>query len=276
MPKIKSIADPQYVNDQYHNASNLNARIRLHQQFSSNKYGWQRWLFDQIKFPFQGRVLELGCGTGNLWLDNIDRIPAGLEIILSDFSAGMVQQSQHNLRNSQSTFQFEIIDAQSIRFDEQVFDLVIANHMLYHVPDRAKALSEIQRVLKTTGRFYTSTIGKNHLKELDELIRKFDAHLAVLGELQADSFLLENGSAQLEKYLAKVSLYRYPDALMVTDASLLIDYILSGLIDLPSDRHLDLAQFVQQVLQENSGKFYITKDSGIFEAMGNEGPAITL
>ena len=81
MSRVQAIADPNYVNNQYRTASNLNARIRLHQEFSTNKYGWQRWLFDQFKFMPQSRILELGCGTGNLWLENLDHIPAELEII---------------------------------------------------------------------------------------------------------------------------------------------------------------------------------------------------
>ena len=32
---------------QYKNAQNLNARIQLHERFSTNKYGWQRWVFDR-------------------------------------------------------------------------------------------------------------------------------------------------------------------------------------------------------------------------------------
>jgi len=266
MPKVQAIADPNYVNNQYRTASNLNARIRLHQEFSTNKYGWQRWLFDQFKFMPQSRILELGCGAGNLWLENLDRIPAELEIILSDFSEGMLEQAQLNLRNSLSFFQFKVIDAQSIPFDNASFDIVIASHMLYHVPDRSKALSEIKRVLKPTGRFYSSTGGCNHLKELSDLVNRFDSQLSSWGNLTSDTFSLENGPTQLGNYFANVSLYQYSDSLIVTGANLLTDYILSGRIELSSDQQLDLAKFVEQELKANDGKFYITKDSGVFES----------
>ena len=266
MSKVQAIADPNYVNNQYRTASNLNTRIRLHQEFSTNKYGWQRWLFDQFKFMPQSRILELGCGAGNLWLENLDRIPAELEIILSDFSEGILGQAQQNLRNSSSFFQFKVIDAQSIPFDNASFDIVIASMMLYHVPDRSKALSEIKRVLKPTGRFYSSTGGCNHLKELSDLISRFDFQLSSWGNLTSDTFSLENGPAQLGDYFANVSLYRYADSLIVTDANLLTDYILSGRIELSSDQQLDLAKFVEQELKANDGKFYITKDSGVFES----------
>ena len=267
MSRVQAIADPNFVNNQYRTASNLNARIRLHQEFSTNKYGWQRWLFDQFKFMPQSRILELGCGVGNLWLENLDRIPPGLEIVLSDYSEGMLEQAQQNLKNS-PFFQFKVIDAQSIPFNNASFDIVIASHMLYHVPDRSKALSEIKRVLKPTGRFYSSAGGCNHLKELKDLISRFDAQLSSWGNLTIDTFSLENGSTQLSNYFTNISLYRYSDSLIVTDAYLLTDYIISGRIELSTDQQLDLAEFVAQELKVNDGKFYITKDSGVFESNG--------
>jgi len=74
--QIAGLADKQFVSGQYQNAKNLNARIQLHQRFSTNKYGWHRWVFDQFSFPPQSRILELGCGSGELWLESIDHVPA--------------------------------------------------------------------------------------------------------------------------------------------------------------------------------------------------------
>lgn len=268
MSRVEEIADRNFVSNQYRNATNLNARIHLHQEFSTNKYGWHCWLFDQLKLMPQSRILELGCGAGNLWFENLDRLQAGLEIVLSDFSFGMLDQAQRNLESSQPSFHYYVIDAQSIPFGNRSFDVVIANHVLYHLPDRAAALLEIQRVLKPDGRFYASTIGRHHLKELSDLIARFDPRLSSWGKLPADSFSLENGSAQLAAYFSNVTLYRYPDSFIVTDARALIDYILSGRIRLTPDQQLNLAKSVEQVLKLNDGKFYITKDSGVFALSG--------
>ena len=104
--------DADYLSNQYRDGRNLNARILLHQRLSTNPYGWFRWVFDQLNLPAQGRILELGCGAGTLWLENLDRIPPGWEITLSDFSAGMLTQAQANL-GGRRAFDFKEVDARS-------------------------------------------------------------------------------------------------------------------------------------------------------------------
>src|SRR5690349_16018954 len=147
---MSKITDQHHLKtEQYKDASNLDARIELHRRFSTNPQGWSAWVFDALRtLPAAARVLELGCGPAYLWAANARRIPAGWDITLSDFSAGMLQAAKDSLAVLEREFKFEVIDAQSIPYDAEAFDLVIANHMLYHVPDRPKAIAEIRRVLK--------------------------------------------------------------------------------------------------------------------------------
>src|SRR5215813_4142571 len=145
------------LQDQYRDATNLNTRIQFHARFSTNKRGWNHWVFDQFKIAPGSRILELGCGSGKLWLSNLNQIGDDWHIILSDFSEGMLQEARQNLGQSQERFMFQRIDAQVLPFENASLDIVIANHMLYHVSDRSKALSEIRRVLKSDVRFYAST-----------------------------------------------------------------------------------------------------------------------
>jgi hypothetical protein len=47
--QVEGWADPDYLREQqYANAANLDARIALHQRFSTNPQGWVVWLFDRI------------------------------------------------------------------------------------------------------------------------------------------------------------------------------------------------------------------------------------
>lgn len=266
MTTIFDINNPDYVRTQYQNAEKLNVRMLLNQKFSTNPYSWHRWLFDQIEFRPPCRVLELGCGDGHFWIENRDRIPAGLDITLSDFSEGMLDQARQNLKYQTPLFQFKVIDAQFIPYEDESFDVILACHMLYHVPDRSKALSEIRRVLKPHGCLLASTGGANAMKELADLVTRFDPQLSSWRTLFSESFSLENGTKQLSEYFSDISLLRYSDYLLVTDAKMLADYVLSGRIELPEDREADFRHFVELELQANGGQFYITKDAGMFAA----------
>ena len=270
MPRI---SDQDYLlSEQYRDASNLDARMQLHARFSVNKHGWQRWIFDQFDLYSESRVLELGCGPGWLWLDNLDRIPEGWSITLSDFSPGMQHQAQGNLRDSQNRFAYAGIDAQAIPYADESFDAVIANHVLYHVPDRRRALAEIHRILKPAGRFYASTVGRSHLRELHALLRRFDPATRLWGD---NPFILENGAAQLAEWFSRVTLHRYEDALIVTEAEPLVAYILSSADKriLVGDKLAALRKLVQEEIALG-GHIYVTKDSGVFEAVRDEGLAL--
>jgi ubiquinone/menaquinone biosynthesis C-methylase UbiE len=257
-----TLNDRQYLEKQYKDSSNVESRILLHQRFSVNKHGWHPWVFDHFDLPTRGRILELGCGPGYLWLDNLDRIPAGWEITLSDFSPGMLEQTRQNLKG-RSQFEYKVIDAQSIPLESGYFDAVIANHMLYHLPDMPAALKEIQRVLKPAGCFYTSTVGERHLIEMAELIGRFN-HEPATWNRGTDAFTLENGMALLSPWFTEIRLYRYDDCLEVTEAALLVEYILSGRPWIPQERQEQFRDFVSREMESRGGIFHITKDSGLF------------
>lgn len=255
------------IGTQYKDAANLNARIQLHARFGTGKENWHRWLFDHYTIAQGSSILELGCGPGNLWQQNEDRIDDSWHITLSDFSAGMVQEAQHTLSQSKHHFTFKEFDAQAIPFDDASLDIVIANHMLYHVPDRAKALAEIRRVLKPTGRFYAATNGRAHLGKITEIIRRVDASYA-FDAATRDAFSLESGRAQLEHYFSHVQLYQLDNILAVTEPEALIAYILSGAAQTKNTAEKE--QKLRAIVREEfaaDGVVRIQTVSGVFEAL---------
>jgi ubiquinone/menaquinone biosynthesis C-methylase UbiE/DNA-binding transcriptional MerR regulator len=254
--------------EQYQNASNLRARIKIHELFSTNKYGWMEWYFDQMLIPEDSRILEVGCGDANFWLKNIDRIPSGWDITLTDFSQGMIKDAKKNLGNVSHRFKFKTADVQSIPFSDETFDVVLANHMLYHVPDIEKAFTEIYRVLKPSGHFFASTVGKNHMAEMRDILSGFDSDIITTKSWDAtEKFQLENGMGQITEWFKNAELKRYNDSLLLTDTAPLVDYIFSmpgnAKEELTREKLEQLYKFIENEINKNSG-IHITKDTGFF------------
>jgi len=222
-----TLSDPDFVARQYRDATNLDARITLHRRFGTEEEPLPRWVFGQLDLPPDARILELGCGPGLLWAENLERIPDGWSITLTDASAGMVREAEERLGSDRMTFR--VADAQEIPFEDETFDAVLANHMLYHVPDVPRALSEVARVLRPGGRLYASTNGVGHMRELGPMRHVLDpSHPPDAATKEPVAFSLENGAAQLSRLFSEVSLRRHEGALLVTEAEPLLEYLLSG------------------------------------------------
>jgi len=261
--QMDRMSDQRYMLEkQYKNAGNLNARAALHARFGTNEYPWSRWVFDHFDLPADGHILELGCGPALFWRGNLNRIPATWNITLSDFSPGMVQEARDHLSASEHPFTFEQIDAQSIPFPDASFDAVTANHMLYHVPDRKKAISEIRRVLKPDRHLYAATNGEPHLRQLFEWMESVAPNTIKENPPSMNNFTLENGAEQLSRSFTNVEMDRYEDDLEVTEAEPFVAYVAST--DRLDDNQLAiLAERVAAEIERNSA-IHITKSQGLF------------
>lgn len=266
------MTDAPDVQDQYKDDQNLNARIALHTRFSTNPYGWQRWVFDTLEragLPERSQILELGCGPGDLWESNRARIPAGWSLTLTDASDGMIEAAQQKLRELPTAPTFRTVDAQSISFASGAFDAVITNHMLYHVPDRQQALGEVRRVLKPGGTLFATTVGEGHMQELWNLVEPFvpDIHDRTQGVSRA--FMLQNGGEQLARVFSNVARYDYEDGLEVTEVQPVVAYLRSSTTlmhcTLEPSQWATIRRTVAAHI-ETKGAFHITKASGIFVA----------
>jgi SAM-dependent methyltransferase len=256
--------DPDYlVKEQYRDASNLQARIQLY-RFGSNPIGWYQWLFDHFRIRAGGRVLEIGCGAAALWKANIDDVPSDWDITLSDLSPGMLDEARSNLGDAAGRFSFARFNAQNIPYPANSFDAVIAIHMLFHVPNRERAIREVRRVLRPGGRFYASTIGEGHLAE-------FGAALAPLlppdtPEVHID-FTVETGAAELATVFDHVTVDRYDGVLRVPEIEPLLTYLDSGGQRWPLDHHgrQAFARWARETIARE-GYVRISTSQGLFEA----------
>lgn len=260
---IQLINNDKTIIEQYHNSTNLNTRIELHERFSTNDLKWFPWVFKQINFKQVTRLLEVGCGNGKLW-DQLTFDLRNREIYLTDISKGMVEDTKKNLNNT--NFSYLTVDCMQVPFKDQFFDTVIANHMLFYLKDIHKGLNEIQRVLSLQGDFYCTTYSAQHMRELTELVQQFDSRIKLSNNYLYENFGLENGKNILEKYFYEVKLYKYKDQLIVDEALPLINYILSchgNQNEIIGKRTEEFKKFVEEKVNKKT-PFVITKDAGMF------------
>lgn len=248
---------------QYQNAANISARIRLHREYSVNPKGWFPWLLEQCELHEGMRILEIGCGNGALWSENREWLPEHMQVVLSDKSDGMLRDVQRELGEDER-FSYERFDCNEISYGEAAFDLVIANHVLFYCEDIPQVLSECKRVLRPNGQFLCSTYGRNHMKEITELVQRFNKDIVLSADCLYEHFGLENGAEILRTFFPKAEKHIYKDAIEIDEPEPLISYILSchgNQNQLLLDQYKEFGEFVSQQMR---GGFHITKEAGAF------------
>jgi len=263
--------DREIVNLQYNSSTNLNARQALHDGYSTNKYKWANWAFDKYSFKPNDRVVEFGCGNGSIWANNREKIPKDIKIILTDFSEGMLSTTKDNLLGIEQIIDYSVMDIQNIKYEDGSFDCAIANHMLYHVPNRDLAISEVARILKADGTFYAATNSIYSMKGFKDLVGNFDSRLDYVSYFAAKEFGMENGEDQLAKHFHSVEKLIYEDSLHITEAEPLVDYVLSleghvNIDDIMTESRIkDFYRYLEDIIIRE-GSIDISKTAGIFIA----------
>ncbi|SFC01021.1 Methyltransferase domain-containing protein [Butyrivibrio sp. YAB3001] len=260
---IGSSNDSEAVKAQYATSKGLNTRLSFHDKYSTNKLGYGNWIVSNYEIHEGMKVLELGCGTGSLWMQRDELVSKFGKFVLTDLSEGMLATAKGNL-GERDNMEYMVADIQNLPFEDNSFDVVIANSMLYHVPDIHKGISEVRRVLKDDGVFYTSTLGENN----------FTDRLAEWFKLGGESFnpnhnfTMQNGEGILKSAFTDVEARFYEDALHVTDIEDLVEYLCSlasfkAILDIPVHKLSD-------ILKDHAvdGAIDLPKEYGLFIAKG--------
>ena len=252
----------QSLKTQYLNSTNVAARIRLHSEYSVNQEGWFPWLYRMSEIQDGMNILEIGCGNGALWLENMNHIPPHVYITLSDISDGMLRDARNSINDER--FSFSCFNAEKIPFEDESFDVVYANHMLFYCENIDLVVKECRRVLKKGGKLICSTYSKRHMKEITELVQEFDKDIVLSSDVLYERFGLDNGNNILNRYFDSVECIRYEDSIEISDSEPLINYIVSchgNQNRILIDHYREFRDFVADKVKNG---FHITKDAGIF------------
>ncbi len=209
-----------YATDDYYAV-----RLRTHELYSRPKLDFVQWVVDLIPWRGDERVLDVGAGPGTYFATVGRAAPRGM-LVGADLSLGMLREA----RRADGAQSLSNSDVQDLPFADASFDVVLANHMLYHVPDIERALGELRRVLKPDGVLVAATNSAYTMPELETLARRA---CTLLGyprqsfQTHTERFSLENGTLLLARYFRAVARYDSPSAFVFPSVQPVMEYIAS-------------------------------------------------
>lgn len=267
------------VLDQYATKKNLQTRVDVHRLYSLVPFSFYDWALNHIGFSGSERVLDAGCGSGAWLFPLADRLSQnGGSIVGVDLSEGMLSNIANEAK-MRPNIELHIGDVQNLLFPDDSFDFVMANFMLYHVPDINQAIRELKRVLKPGGKLMTATNSQSSMGPLWELHVQCQRKAGipegiVLRSVPYVRFSLENGPEFLRLHFEWFESNVLYDALKFTDSQPLMDYYSSGFMKLgdtdnqtSDDQWQSVYDFIREQVDniiERDGCYSLPKTGGFF------------
>lgn len=176
--------------DPYKKAGDLETRVTLLSDGYELDYPDPSEVNNLLGLTGKELILDAGCGIGTTLLPFGPQLKDTPNMVGFDFSLAVLERAQE-LQSQRNLPPLQLVhgDIQNLPFPNQQFDLVLARHMLYHVPEIPKAAREIARVLKPKGLFMATANSMHSRPELNDIHRKALAFFP-------DAKFIERGSAR--------------------------------------------------------------------------------
>ncbi len=253
----------------------LRVRTRTHELYTRPPIDFFAWVLDHISWRGDEVVLDIGCGAGAY----VERVCTRLEgdgcLMSADLSMGM-------LRDVAKLFAGSVVllnaDAADLPLPDRCCDVVLANHMLYHVPQIERAIAEARRVLRPGGRLLAATNGRRAMQsfadEIEAACRVLGCEIEIPDSPVRVRFNLQNGRPLVGSIFSQVEMDQLESALVFPAAEPAVAFI-------NSMRHLyasvlpdsvtwdmmlqQVGRQIQAVVAER-GEYRVPKTSGVFLA----------
>jgi SAM-dependent methyltransferase len=261
----KDVVRRYYATDE-----NLRIRQETHDKYTVPQRDFVQWALSCIQWRGDEKVLDVGAGPGT-YFDKLNLSHPDVQYVGMDLMPSMLSRHEGKQKLAQG-------DVHKLPFADDTFDVVMANHMLYHSEDIPAALNEIRRVLKPDGLVMAATNSTQTMPELQVLLRRAIVLLTKSGATQvrppsmpSDNFALENGTRLMSQVFFSVVRYDLPSALVFPDVEPAMSYLESTRdlreSQLPKDVVWDDVMMImrQQIHQliKHLGELVINKQSGI-------------
>ena len=100
-------------------------------------------------------VLDVGTGTALIPVALCEQ-HASFRVIAIDLAVNMLELANYNIHASVCGEQIQLVhaDAKTLDFDSEMFEVVISNSIIHHIPDPQACLAEMVRVLAPNGAIF--------------------------------------------------------------------------------------------------------------------------
>lgn len=224
MTPISAFNDPQTVRRQYADDEGLRVRQEIHDNYTVPRINHAEWVVDCLEWRGDETVLDVGCGPGRYY-EYIQAKGDDIRYHGLDYSAGMLVKHP-------ATGNLLLGDAQRLPYAGNSIDVIMANHMLYHVADIDEAILEFRRVLKPDGVLIVATNSTTTMPELQVLMRRAIVLLTRSGVARvqpptpaSDNFSLESGTRWLSRHFYGVVRHDQPSVLLFPDVDPVMKYL---------------------------------------------------
>jgi ubiquinone/menaquinone biosynthesis C-methylase UbiE len=229
----RTLTDRAYLTGvQYRTDQNLAARQSIY-AFQRPKIDLVSTVLELAELSGTETVADIGCGNGVYEAGLARRGHAG-RLLGVDLSPGMLAAARAVvLGTGAPAAGLAVGDAAALPLADAAADVVLAPHMLYHVPDRLAAVREFRRVTRPGGQVLVVLNAPDHLAEMQDLVNRTAAELGLdAGEIRAEyqtyqMVTLDGGADLLSQVFESVQRHDFIAELVLPGTAPVIDYVAS-------------------------------------------------
>jgi len=145
---------------------------------------WKRFTIQLSGVRRGQKVLDLAGGTGDLAAKFARLVGKEGQVVLADINAAMLQVGRDRLLNQGILVNYAQVDAESLPFADNSFDIITMAFGLRNVSDKEAAIRSIRRVLKPGGRALILEFSELKIRPLKPLYDLYSFKvLPLLGQL---------------------------------------------------------------------------------------------
>lgn len=241
----------------YKTPDGLQTRIGIYKQFLHVAQPWHQWVYQHLAIRSNDAVLDAGCGSGELWRENLSALPPDIHVRLVDISAGMLSECR-NVLGEGLPFDYLEWDLNRGIPAATPYSLIVACHMLYHVRERDLLINSIRDGLAKEGRAVFTTVGEEHMARIPALVNVFEGR-DIVSESPAAQLPQSEFIRLIREAFDEVIIEEYTGTLEITEPEPLIAYILASPTLCGSryesiDRRRHLAEFVSESVRDEKSR----------------------